>query len=160
MQSNKWQGTKFVFDGPEDGAYERFPSFVNLTPHPLTVRLGEGYEKTLPPSGQVARVVEHESGQHEGLFLDLYDLDYCGGDTPGPAVPQVAFGPEVEGLPPAVPLENEHGERVRVYYVVSLLTALMLRAAGKMRPDILIPGKEVRDAQGRIVACQGLRRLA
>lgn len=40
---------------------------INLTPHAITIRLPDGTDRTLPPSGTVARVVTFETS---GLSLN------------------------------------------------------------------------------------------
>lgn len=106
---------------------------VNLTPHPVTLRVGDK-DVTMPPSGQVARVAARED-----VVGDL--------EVEGLRVPVVfrTLG-EVEGLP-----EPEDGTA----YLVSALVLEALAKAGTPRADVFAPdtgASAVRDAQGRIVA--------
>jgi hypothetical protein len=109
--------------------------FVNLTPHPIRVVVGEK-EVVLLPSGQVARV-----GQ---TYRDLGHVDT--GEALVPVVASV-YG-EVTGLPPEEP---------GISYVVSALVAQAAWAAGRL--DVLVPDTgagAVRDQDGKIV---GVTRL-
>jgi len=103
-------------------------NIVNLTPHPLKLMLEAG-ERTVPPSGTLARCVENAT-KAEPL-----------GDIP---LVRKTFG-EVEGLP-----EPAEG----TVYVTSALAAQAAWAKGRL--DVYCPGDPVRDADGRIIGCRGL----
>jgi hypothetical protein len=109
---------------------------VNLTPHPITIVVGDR-KLVLPPSGgQVARV--GQTYRDLGA-LGLEDLN----------VPVVAttYG-DINGLP-----DPEPG----VFYVVSALVAQAAWATGRL--DVLAPDTgagAIRDEEGRIV---GVTRL-
>lgn len=110
----------------------------NLTPHALHIfdQDGGALIQTIPSSGGGARVSEIAKGS--ALTVD------------GVPVSEFAFSQQVAGLP-----TEESG----IFYVVSLLTAVALLAAGVDRSDILVPGPEVRDRKGQIFGCRELRRL-
>lgn len=108
--------------------------FVNLTPHPITLRTFEGdliVDLTVAPSGQVARVAQFPS---EVIVLAGF---------PVPVVTAPRFG-AVEGLP-----EPEGG----VAYIVSGLVLAHTSDRGDVFAPATGPGDNpVRDADGRIVA--------
>jgi hypothetical protein len=108
---------------------------INLTPHPITIVVGED-KVEIPPSGQVARVTQG--------YRDLGTLEL--GDTNIPVVAST-YG-DIAGLPPEEP---------GVFYVTSGLVAQAAWAMGRL--DVLAPDTgagAVRDEQGRIV---GVTRL-
>lgn len=119
---------------------------VNMTPHPVRVygagtpdRVEDpdnGVVMTLEPSGKLARLSESVLGEDtvltdEGLKIPVSVVSYA----------------EVEGLP-----EPQEG----VAYVVPVMTALA--AAG--REDLLVPYEQVRNAEGTVVGCRRLGRVA
>lgn len=65
------------------------------------------------------------------------------GEIDGIQIEKTQFG-EVEGLP-----EEEEG----VYYIVSRLVANACQ-----RTDLLVPGQQVRDKEGKIIGCRSLSR--
>ena len=106
--------------------------FVNLTPHPITLRTADGGDLTVAPSGQVARVAQHPS---ETVHLPGFPL---------PILTAPRFG-AVEGLP-----EPEGG----VAYIVS---GLVLAHTPSDRGDVFAPATgprdgAIRDEKGQIVA--------
>jgi hypothetical protein len=108
---------------------------VNLTPHPITIVVGE-QKIQVPPSGQVARVAQQ--------YRDLGGISFEG--TPIPVV-ATTYG-AIDGLPPEEP---------GVFYITSALVAQAAWAAGRL--DVLAPDTgagAVRDSEGRIV---GVTRL-
>jgi len=113
---------------------------INLTPHPIILRDGDGREMgRLEPSGQSARLTETSCPaghiQAGTVTVPLETKSYGG----------------VEGLPPA--------PDGTTFYVVPLLTALAARAAGRDISDLLVPGKQTRDANGTVNGCTTLARL-
>ncbi|MFI1204809.1 hypothetical protein ACH4VR_36175 [Streptomyces sp. NPDC020883] len=110
---------------------------VNLTPHSLNV-----YDKT----GE--RLIETLPGQ--GNVRTLESKEIPTGDVEGLPTGDFHFEKEVIGLP-----EPAEG----TVYVVSLVAALGLMAAGIARDDVYVPGGLVRDEKGGIVGCKGIRRL-
>jgi len=105
--------------------------FVNLTPHPITLRTPDG-DITVAPSGQVARVAQYPSGV---MYLS---------DFPVPVVTAPRFG-AIEGLP-----EPEGG----CAYIVS---GLVLAHVPADRGDVFAPATgpndgAIRDPKGHIIA--------
>lgn len=103
---------------------------INLTPHPITLRLPDGTDMTLASEG-VARVATIP-----GALRDHYGI-------PVPTYASPAYG-EVEGLPG--PVEG-------TAYVVSLM--VLARCQG--RRDVYAPGTgpvdgAIRDDKGNVVA--------
>ena len=120
---------------------EAFPILVHLPPHPIGLSV-DGVVTTVPPSGTVARVSSTPGAQ-------------CGVIHGVPVFLPPSFG-AVEGLP--APQEG-------TVFIVSLLVASALQAAGLFRPDVVCPGTgpqdgAVRDEQGRIVAVTRLNRAS
>ena len=112
-------------------------NIVNLTPHPI-VLVTETENITIPSSG-VSRVATSA-----GATVEVAGL-------PVPVAGATTFG-QIEGLPD--PVEG-------TFFIVSGIVASALVAAGKSRPDVLVPGTgpkdgALRDAEGRIV---GVTRL-
>ncbi len=95
--------------------------FVNLTPHAINIG-----DKTIPPSGQVARCTE---------ITETVGYPY------GVPLVRKKYG-EIVGLPESVP---------GTYYIVSALVMTAVR-----RYDVVCPGNPVRDGEGKIVGCQAL----
>jgi hypothetical protein len=104
-------------------------TLVNLTPHAITIG-----SLTVPPSGTVARVAVN---RRQVGTLPLED---------GTTVPAfvAAFG-DVTDLPP-----HQNG--------TVIIVSAMVRShpAVRGRLDVTSPGNLVRDAEGRIVGCDGL----
>jgi hypothetical protein len=139
--------------------------FVNLTPHRVNIHCESQISLrkifTLEPSGSVARVAtvnERAStlpitrtaahGECGGCGMEL---DYVGKECACEAL----------GIPWAVPtVRTSYGEvtglpdpQVGVVFIVSGMVA-----SAAPREDVMSPGELVRDAQGRIIGCYGLRR--
>lgn len=106
---------------------------VNLTPHPVTIRVG-GAELTVPPSGKVARVKEE--------IITVGEVEVDGVKIP---LRTKKLGEEVEDLPP--PQEG-------TIYITSFLAAQAAWAVG--RRDVVSTGDPIRDEEGRIVAISSL----
>lgn len=106
-------------------------TIINLTPHDVVVHLDEdpmGEKVCFPASGEVARLASIELGERR---------------DEGVLVQDVEFGHLLKSP------ERVEGTR----YIVSLPTAL-----AQPRPDFLVPFREVRDEDGRIVGCRALAR--
>jgi hypothetical protein len=119
--------------GSVGGVLMSFPPLINLTPHAVTIRVGD-CDVVIPPSGRVARVTSQE--------------------VPGdpiwnvPTVRRVWGG--VEGLPGPAP---------GILYLVSSLVLEHVHG----RDDVLAPDTgptAVRDAAGQIVAVRRLVRTS
>lgn len=107
----------------------------NLTPHPVSVRVGES-SRVFNPAERPARVAQ--AYQPAGA-----------GNLEGIPLVRSEFG-AVDGLPAPAP---------GVYFIVSRLVAEAARRAGRQVSDLLIPTNFVRDDKGRILACQGFEVL-
>ncbi|MEU6725545.1 hypothetical protein ABZ917_17700 [Nonomuraea wenchangensis] len=115
---------------------------VNLTPHPIRIYrpdtpdriddLEQGMQCLIPPSGTVARLATIDLGTW--CYID------------GVPIEGVEYG-HAHDLPP---------RRDGVHYVVSL--ALALGQQG--RDDLLVPYAEVRNADGTVVGCRVLAKVA
>jgi hypothetical protein len=127
---------------PTNRLKETVMSFVNLTPHPVTL-YGTGPEipliATFPPTGVVARLAETVTNS-------VKIGDFC--------LAEVALG-DIEGLP------DEDVDQLATY-IVSMPLAMRAAAIGKYRHrgDLVYPYSQVRDANGRIVGCHALARIA
>lgn len=120
---------------------------INLTPHPVHIYRPETPDgappaelqrhllASLPPSGRTARLSTTELGP-AGI------VDIAGVPV---GVAGVRFG-ELEGVP---------AQADGVVYVVPLVSALAAR-----RGDFLVPHGQVRNADGTVVGCRLLGRLA
>ena len=106
-------------------------TFVNLTPHTITVVL-DNTSVAFDASGNVARV---STSRVSGPTLKAY------GDSVSIQTSRVEFG-AVEGLPD--PVDG-------TVYIVSGMVAARVN-----RPDVFAPGELVRDANGQPIGCKGL----
>lgn len=100
---------------------------INLTPHTLNLTAADGSTVDVPPSGDVARV------SSTSTVIDTIN---------GINVTTSTWG-DVTGLPDA-----QDG----IIYVVSR----MVKDRVPDRPDVLVPGAPVRDANGKIIGANGL----
>jgi hypothetical protein len=110
---------------------------VNCCPHALHIRMVDGTMFTVEPSGDVARCEENRIGVGQTLVF--------GSGARQVGISSVTYGP-VTGLP-----EPREGRK----YLVSLLTAQAVKAR-YARDDVYALGPAIRDAEGRIVGCDGL----
>lgn len=105
-------------------------SFVNLTPHRVTLYTKDGGEIVLPPCAKPARVrmLTSMQGLHEGV--------------------------EVVGQPVASGLENlpDINEERFTLYIVSRI----VKDAVPERYDCVVPNDVVRDDSGNIVGCRSV----
>lgn len=123
---------------------ETVKRIVNLTPHAIVLRTGDGPETdvTIPPSGTVARVTQGASRQstaYEGCPVPVY---YPGGFS------------AIEGLP-----DPEPG----VLLIVSGMVAAQVALRERYRTDVVAPGTgpndgAIRNDKGHIVAVTRLVR--
>ena len=106
----------------------KMKQFINLTPHILNIVAADGSIVYIPPDGnRVARV-----SSSSFIVATLMGIN----------ISQQTFG-DVINLPDA-----EEG----VIYIVSR----MVKDRVPDRPDVLVPGAPVRDAEGRIIGANGL----
>lgn len=101
----------------------------NLTPHDVRVLNNNNEVVVTLNSEGIARV------SSETKVVDTLN---------GVPITETVFG-EVTGLPP---------ETEGTYYIVSRMVA----SAASERHDLLVPGLQVRDEQGRVVGCKSLDR--
>jgi hypothetical protein len=114
---------------------------VNLTPHPLVYQPHETADVLTIPSHGVARITEEATS---GAPLCGWVPDCTGGFS----VRDTAFG-RIDALPGPCTLAD--GQR-RVFFVVSLVTALALKASGSARRDVLFPAEQVRAPGGAVTS--------
>lgn len=112
---------------------ERNVKIVNVTPHPIHLKLEDGVELTFAPEKVPARCAE--THQH----LRTLDLEEGASVT----VARKSFG-KIENLP-----KPQKG----VVYVASMLVAQAAKHAG--REDVVSPDGILRDDEGQIVGCTG-----
>lgn len=101
---------------------------VNCTPHKVDIMLGDGTIRSYPASGTIARCEQRDE------VVALFD---------GIWVTRVTFK-DVVGLP-----DKQDG----VGYIVSRIVA----AACPERDDLFYPGPTIKDEQGDVKGCKGLR---
>ena len=106
--------------------------FINLTPHPIVVRLDNGAERIFPPIGTIARV--------SSTLTPLKEIN-------GIPVVIPLWGP-VEGLPD--PKDD-------TTYIVSSLVLSHIRDRTDMVSPDTSPNGAIRDEQGRIMAVRGFQ---
>lgn len=110
----------------------------NMTPHPITLILGDGARVTLPSEGVVraqAQTTVRGAIHIEGL-----------GQIP---LVETTYGPP-EGLP-----EPEPG----VLLVVSAIAAMAVKRYYPYRDDVVVVADTVRDENGFIVGARALARV-
>ena len=151
---------------------------VNLTPHAITIpglvrHVGPSPadvvldDWTLSPSGAIARCAEQASpaapidgiptsrvafGAVEGLPVPAYEErpTACAG------IPASDLCPECGGMDGHVSLTYHVPA---IYYVVSIVVAQAARASGRAVDDLLTPGQQIRDSDGRVIGCRSLARV-
>ena len=101
-------------------------SVLNLTPHVLTI-VTENGNIEIKPSGTIPRVSVKTVPAGEVNGIPLFRNEYG----------------EVVDLPP-----TEDG--------VLLVVSGLLKSACPERTDLVVPARQIRDEQGRIVGCEGL----
>ena len=123
---------------------------VNLTPHTIVLVGPDGAPAlTVAPSGTIARATEDaQVSRTAAVSPDV-------GDAVEVDVVDVAYT-AVEGLPPVGPSDPA----TLTCYVVSSVVAQACYALGRPTHDLLVPGQQVRDAEGRIVGCRSLQRFS
>lgn len=124
-------------------------TIVNLTPHALNIydEHGKTLLVTVAPSGEVARVPFEItwSDPNDGDLISILGL---------PVGRRTFDWGAISGLP-AWDFESYLSLRDTVY-VVSAITGFAIASAG--RPDVFVPGPEVRDSGGNVIGCCGLLR--
>ena len=105
---------------------------VNLTPHQITIEADDGFRIVIAPSGSVARCATEEK--------PMRVIRIRGFESHPITVNATTFG-----TPSGIP-EEENGK--------VFLTSTLVREASK-RPDVLAPGKGIRNTDGQVVAAKG-----
>lgn len=100
-------------------------TFINATPHDITIVLADGSTRIFPKSGNIARVAQSVA------LMETVD---------GIGISTVVFG-AVTGLPDAA-----SGVRI-------IVSALVKSAA--LRSDLVSPGELVRDGAGVVIGAKG-----
>lgn len=111
--------------------------YCNLTPHPLNVKIMGGEYVTIPPSGDVARVI-YDRFPPEQVRIDGHEISVSVAGAPR----------EIIGLP-----DPEPG-------VVLIVAKAVSDAAPAYRGDLMSPGKLIRNEDGTVIGCDGLTRRA
>lgn len=108
---------------------------VNLTPHTITLVDQNNQVLLTVESSAVARV------SAQTTTVGTYSVN-------GIEIPHThtVYG-EVEGLPAPTP---------GVVYIVSGMIVSALASQGIRRDDVVVPGLQVRDEQGRVIGCRSL----
>ena len=101
-------------------------NFVNLTPHPLTIKKNDNTILELE-AGDFVRATQTQNKVKEIDNINFYETVYG----------------KVEGLP-----KPQEG----TIYIVSLITKM----ACPERDDLVTPGNLIRNEEGAIVGCEGL----
>lgn len=108
---------------------------INLTPHPIVLLDKDDQEVLTIPTTDVTRV------SSQTVTVGYFRIN-------GVLVPRshTQYG-EVEGLPDPTP---------GVIYIVSGMVVSVLAQQGIHRDDLLVPGMQIRDDQGRVIGCRSL----
>lgn len=108
---------------------------INLTPHPIVLLDKDDQEVLTIPTTDVTRV------SSQTATVGYFRIN-------GVLVPRshTQYG-EVEGLPDPTP---------GVIYIVSGMVVSALAQQGIHRDDLLVPGMQIRDDQGRVIGCRSL----
>lgn len=110
-------------------------TLVNLTPHAVSLIVGDGGSVTIPPSGIVCRAASTSK--------DIAAIETGVGLIP---VRRIEYG-RPEGLPAPAP---------NTVYIVSALAAQAIRAYHPERDDVVVVADAVRDEAGRVVGAKAL----
>lgn len=106
---------------------------INLTPHTVNVvRNGEPIAEFISNGIARASQITEKVGSIDGV--DLFAIRY--------------------GDPVDLPEPSDD-----VFLIVSRLTAEAAKAAGRTTDDLLLTANPVRDAEGRIIGCEGFNQL-
>lgn len=113
--------------------------FINLTPHTLNVKASSGdFVTILPDADGPARVIYDQLPPEQirvGNF-DSFEVTVAGSPR------------EIVNLPDPQP---------NIIFIVAKAVA---DAAPRHRGDLMSPGRLIRDADGKVVGCDGLTRRA
>jgi len=116
--------------------------FENLTPHALNVKTTKGDFVTIPPSHRgPARVIYDRLPPEQVSYGGLAEFEVTVAGSPR----------EIVGLP-----DPEEDDEPVVYIVAKAVAD----AAPAGRGDLISPGRLLRDADGKVIGCDGLTRRA
>ena len=113
-------------------------NFVNLTPHALEIKRKDGTFLNVPASGTVLRIPQTDTYYGNFAEVDVNVSKTTFGEFDAAVIPDLRDG---------------------TIYIVSLVSLLMSSEL-RGRYNVFAPGNEIRDDNGRIVGCDGLRFLA
>lgn len=120
-----------IWDEVHSEGGENMTKIVNCTPHAITFVDGKGETiRTIQPSGIIPRVATTYA---------------VAGTIDGIPDEETVYG-EVENLP------EPEGNTI-------LIVSALVANAVKNRADLRIPGRQVRDENGRVIGCQSLSRV-
>lgn len=111
--------------------------YCNLTPHPLNIRALNGACVTIAPDERGAPRVVYDRLPPEQVQIAGHEISVAVAGAPR----------EIIGLP-----EPEEG--------VVLIVAKAVSDAAPNRGDLMSPGRLLRDAEGKVIGCDGLTRRA
>lgn len=114
--------------------------------------LGDCYARragsiTIPPSGKMARARE-SVGRATPIVVAPWGADDLTDTRHTVPVTTVSYDGTID-LPDPAP---------ETVYVVSVITAQAAYLHGRAYADLLVPGEQIRDAQGRVTGCASLQR--
>lgn len=112
--------------------------YRNLTPHALSVRALDGTMITIAPDERGAARVVYDRLPPEQATLNGHEV----------AITVAGAPREIIGLPEA---EED---------VVLIVAKAVADAAPAYRGDLMSPGRLLRDAEGKVIGCDGLTRRA
>ena len=130
-----WEERKSIMETTQTLTQLMEVEAVNLTPHPIGFVDQTDTPILTVPTTAVARVSAQTTTV--GHFI-----------INGVQIPRThtVYG-QVEGLPDPTP---------GVIYIVSGMIVSALASQGIHRDDLLVPGQQVRDEQGRVIGCRSL----
>lgn len=112
--------------------------FRNLTPHALNVRALDGNMITIAPDSRGAARVVYDRLPPEQTRIGGHEVAVAVSGSPR----------EIIGLP-----DPEPG-------VVLIVAKAVVDVSPRHRGDLMSPGRLLRDAEGKVIGCEGLTRRA
>ena len=112
--------------------------YRNLTPHALSIKVLDGATVVIPPDERGAARVVYDRLPPEQTNIAGHEVQISVAGSPR----------EIVGLP-----EPEED-------VILIVAKAVADAAPAGRGDLMSPGRLLRDAEGRVIGCDGLTRRA